>query len=284
MNLSFSWYVRALAVIVYAVLVAMVPASAALAHGGTGGDSSDYRISITGYLGNPSGMHLGIVELGNRVEVVRTEAAEVLVLGYEGEPYLRLDSDGVWENVNSPAHYLNADRFAATQPPSGVTAASEPSWIRISTGDSVRWHDHRTHWMSSIPPESVTAEPDVEQLVHADQVDMRIDGRTVAAMVEVTWMPKPEATLWLVATSVLATAVTLVLVLVVPARRFIPILAIAAAVGATLGQGSPSVSKPNRSPADRPTSTGPARNISSTIASATSRPCRSSALRSIALQ
>lgn len=237
MNLGRPLWRRALALFAVVVAVASADGSPALAHDGTGGAASDYRVTITGYSGDPSGIELRVVELGNRVELTRSGASEVIVLGYEGEPYLRLDAGGVWENVNSPAHYLNADRFAATRPPDGSEAQPIPSWIQMSTGDTARWHDHRAHWMSPIPPDSVAADPDVEQVVHTDRVDLVVDGRSVSAEMEITWLPKPERLIWLGAASATGAAVTAVLVLLAAARRLTPILAIDAALLATLGQG-----------------------------------------------
>src|SRR5258706_7240692 len=84
-----------------ALLAAMVlaPAEPALAHGGNGGRSSDYRIEVTGYEGDPRGITVHPVELGNRMELIRTSAKEVQILGYDGEPYLRPDPPGVFANT-----------------------------------------------------------------------------------------------------------------------------------------------------------------------------------------
>ena len=84
------------------------------------------------------------------MELVRTTAKEVQILGYEGEPYLRLDADGVFENSNSPAHYINLDRFARKPIPASASAKAAPNWVKLSDGNSIRWHDHRTHWMDTV--------------------------------------------------------------------------------------------------------------------------------------
>lgn len=70
-----------------AVLLAALmfaPAQPASAHGGNGGASSDYRIEVIGYDGDSSGIEVHPVELGNRMELVRTTAKEVQILGYDG--------------------------------------------------------------------------------------------------------------------------------------------------------------------------------------------------------
>lgn len=120
-----------------ALLAALVfaPAQPVVAHGGNGGAASDYRIEATGFEGDSSGIEVRPVELGDRMELVRTTAGEVQIVGYEGEPYLRLDADGVFENHNSPAHYTNLDRFARTPTPATASAAAEPRRQRQSDGD-----------------------------------------------------------------------------------------------------------------------------------------------------
>ena len=91
------------------------PAQPAFAHGGNGGASSDYRIEITGFDGDSTGIEVRPVELGNRMELIRTTATEVQILGYDGERYLRLDAGGVFENVNSPAHHIKIGRASCRE-------------------------------------------------------------------------------------------------------------------------------------------------------------------------
>jgi hypothetical protein len=224
-----------------AMLAAIVlgPAQPALAHGGNGGASSDYLIEVTGFEGDPTGIEVRPVELGNRMELVRTTAKDVEIVGYEGEPYIRLGEDGVFENFNSPSHYTNLDRFARTPTPETATPTAEPDWVKVSDGNSVRWHDHRTHWMDPTPREDVLADPGVERVIFpANRVDFVVDGRPVTAIVKVTWLPPPSRIAWLVATSVAACALLAALVLIPSLRRFTPTLAVIAGVCCLVGSGA----------------------------------------------
>ena len=215
------------------------PASVALAHNGTGGSSSDYRIDIEGWAGDHTGVELRVVELGNRLELRRTTAASVMILGYSGEPYLRLDASGVSENGNSPAHYLNLDRFAAIDPPATASAQARPSWTLLSSGTTVRWHDHRAHWMSTTPRADVAADPDVERVIFAaNRVDLVVDGRTVAALIRVTWLPPPKRLAWLGSAAVLGLVVAAGFVLVPATKRLPPAATLIGAVAALAGQGA----------------------------------------------
>lgn len=219
--------------------VVLAPAQPVFAHGGNGGRSSDYRIEVTGFDGDSAGISVHPVELGNRMELVRTTAKEVQILGYEGEPYLRLDSTGVFENTNSPAHYLNLDRFARTKIPATATAKAQPNWVKLSSGTSIRWHDHRTHWMDTVPPPVVRANPGVERVIFpANHVDLVVDGKPVVAIVKVTWLPPPPRLVWLVITSLAGCILLAAFVLVPSVRRFAPSCASVAAIASLVGSGS----------------------------------------------
>jgi hypothetical protein len=217
----------------------LAPAAGAYAHNGTGGASSDYRIRITGFDGDASGVHLQVIELGKRLQIQRGSAADVMILGYSGEPYLHLDADGVFENTNSPAYYLNLDRFASANPPASASATATPAWTMLSSGTSVKWHDHRAHWMSNTPRADVLADPDVERVIFpAQRIEMIIDGKSVAAVIEVTWLPTPDQYIWLAAAALLGLAVAAVFVLRPGTAKLLPFVAFAGAVASLLGQGT----------------------------------------------
>jgi hypothetical protein len=224
-----------------AMLAAIVlgPAQPAFAHGGNGGASSDYRIEVTGYEGNPTGIIVRPVELGNRMELVRTTAKDVEIVGYDGEPYIRLGEDGVFENHNSPSYYTNLDRFARTATPPTATDTATPDWVKLSDGNSVRWHDHRTHWMDPTPRADVRADPSVERVIFpANRVDLVVDGQKVTAIVKVTWLPPPSRIAWLVATTIAACALLAALVLIPSWRRFTPAFSVVAGVCCLIGSGT----------------------------------------------
>ena len=58
-----------------------------------------------------------ILQFGDELELVNETSTEVVVPGYSDEPYLRIGPDGVWRNANSPATYINLDRFARVDVP-----------------------------------------------------------------------------------------------------------------------------------------------------------------------
>ena len=78
---------------------------------------------------------------------------DLVVLGYEGEPYIWFQPDGtVVVNQRSPATYLNDDRYAAITLPPEADSAAEPHWESVASNGTWSWHDHRTHWMARSVP------------------------------------------------------------------------------------------------------------------------------------
>lgn len=129
----------------------------ASAHAG-GADASNYRSTVT----DPglAGLDWQIWGSDAAIRLTNRTAQVIEVIGYEDEPYLLfIPGNGVYENVRSPAVYLNADRFARVTPPVVADPEAEPTWRKVDTGISYQWHDHRIHWMAaSLPPTVSTAE------------------------------------------------------------------------------------------------------------------------------
>jgi hypothetical protein len=145
-----------------------------------------------------------------RLELVNESDDEVVVLGYQDEPYLRVAPDGVYENLNSPATYLNTSTSGDGSPPDGLITTAAPRWRQLSSGREVRWHDHRSHWMAPTPP-SVLADPGRQQLLEPRWViPITIDGQRVEAVGSISWVPGPNPMPHVIAAVLLAGVVTAV--------------------------------------------------------------------------
>jgi hypothetical protein len=123
------------------------------------------------------------------LELTAEPGTEVVVLGYWGEPYLRVNADGtVDENLRSPTRAENESRYGGSS--SGGSAASaggESQWAQVASDGSYAWHDHRAHWMSPQPP---TGERGTEVLTGV--VPLQVDGTDVRVSVAVFWEPAPS--------------------------------------------------------------------------------------------
>jgi len=136
---------------------------------------SDYRSEVTSVTPAVDGVKVEVAGGDAFLDVEAEPGVEVVILGYEGEPYLRIQADGtVEENQNSPATYLNTDRYARVDV-SGVDAAAEPEWKQLDDDGEIAWHDHRIHWMSPDRRPGVAEGDEVE----AWEVPMTVDGEQV---------------------------------------------------------------------------------------------------------
>jgi hypothetical protein len=138
------------------------------------------------------GLKVQVVELGDQLKVVNKTGKRVDLPGYSGEPYLRFLPDGtVQENQNSPAKYLNADRFGKTDVPASADENAEPVWKDVGKGGEYVFHDHRIHYMGTGTPPQVKDES-VRTPVFDWKVPMTVGGKPVAATGTLTWVPSPD--------------------------------------------------------------------------------------------
>jgi hypothetical protein len=119
-----------------------------------------------------------VTDLGEHLEITSV-LSEVLVLGYDGEPYLRIGPAGVWQNERSPAVFYNRGRTVTETLPAEYDAAADPEWRRAGGGRTFRWHDHRIHPMGDDRSFSWT-------------VELEIAGRAVAVRGEVVPLARPS--------------------------------------------------------------------------------------------
>nr|WP_091604351.1 hypothetical protein [Micromonospora mirobrigensis] len=183
-----------------AVLTATLALAApAAAHGGDAPAGTDYRTEVTGLTPAPPGLTVHAVEAGARLELVNHTGRDIVVIGYSGEPYLRVGPAGVYENRRSPATYLNQTLAGDTGLSPDADPAATPVWRRVDDGTAVRWHDQRARWLDDSPPPQATADPTREHRVRDWTVPL-LDGTTpVTVRGDLTWVPPPDPYPWWVA-------------------------------------------------------------------------------------
>jgi hypothetical protein len=177
------------------------------AHGVGGIRPTNYETVITALRPAVPGLVVRAVDLGDRLEVRNDTDHDAVVLGYDGEPFLRVGPRGAFENARSPATYLNRTRRGGTALPDRADPAARPVWRRIGDEPLARWHDHRAHWMGPGDPPTVRADPDHAHLVQRFRIVLEDEGRRLTARGSVRWIPPPSAAPWLVAAGAIAIAV-----------------------------------------------------------------------------
>jgi hypothetical protein len=163
------------------------------AHSGTTGN---YVSSVTSIVPPISGLTVTVIGRDDQVLLTNGTGKDVLVAGYQDEPYLRFLAEGVYANDRSPAYYLNNERFGAAQIPPTADPTAEPEWVKVAAGHSFAWHDHRIHWMSRSVPPSVQGNEGKRQVVFEWTVPLHIDG-PVLVHGRLEWVPSVDAATWL---------------------------------------------------------------------------------------
>jgi hypothetical protein len=132
-------------------------------------------------------------EGGDRYLVVRNDTGKtVAISGYDGEPYLRFLPNGdVLANANSPAKYLNGIRFGTPDKvtiPKSALIGEKPRWVKVGSGGSYKWFDHRIHWMEKQPP-PVVKDRSKQTKIFDWKVPATVGATTVTIAGTLTWVP-----------------------------------------------------------------------------------------------
>jgi hypothetical protein len=175
-------------------------AGPASAHTVGGGGPTNFTTHLGALTPATPGLSLKVIENGARLHLTNHTGRPVIVLGYESEPYLRVDADGkVYENLLSQATYLNLTRNAnGAAVPSFVptTATDETRWKRVSGNGQVRWHDHRIHFPSAIKPPLVAQDPGHRHVISDYTIETTVGGAKVVAHGQLVWQPGPSSVPW----------------------------------------------------------------------------------------
>lgn len=199
----------ALAALALAAAVVAIDAAPAAAHGAGGLDATNYETRVLSVSPRVDGVSVRAVDLGDRLELTNTTGTPIVVLGYQDEPYLRVGPRGVFENIRSPARYLNRERRSFGDVPSSADEAAEPVWRRTGAGPTVRWHDHRAHWMGSDDPPAVRNDRGATRAVQQFTIELIHGPDTIRVVGDVRWVPGPSPWPWVGVALAIAAAIVL---------------------------------------------------------------------------
>ncbi len=178
--------------------------------GADAAEPGDFSSEVTSVEPDPGGFTVETAGGDSFLALTVDEGTEVVVLGYEGEPYLRFSADGtVEQNLSSPATYINDDRYGANdlapERLQGVDVTTlEPDWEEVATDGSFAWHDHRTHEMR---PDSPV--PRGESYAWSAPVLLEVDGTPVEVNGEITFADDVSPLPWFALALLVAVAMVL---------------------------------------------------------------------------
>lgn len=165
----------------------LVPASA-VAHQG----NPNYRSTITSVQPAVPGVTLEILNYDDSLELTNRSKQTVVMEGYDGEPYIRIQPDGnVAINQNSAAAYINDERDGSGTIPPNVNRKAAPDWKTIDEAGRYVWHDHRIHYMGTGRPPAVK-DPAVRTKAFDWKVPFRIGSTPAAINGELFWVPEDQ--------------------------------------------------------------------------------------------
>jgi hypothetical protein len=201
---------------VAAAAVLLAGAPVALAHEG----SPNFLSQINDVSPAVTGVDVEVLNRDDRLLLHNTSGETVIVEGYSGEPYARIDGDGtVSVNTDSEAYYINEERDGNVDTPASADSKGEPQWKQVSQTGRFEWHDHRMHWMSEDDPDQVT-DKDVRTKVFDWEVPIDVDGRAGSITGTLFWTPTASSGVSLLPiVGVSAVLIALFVVIAIKRRR-----------------------------------------------------------------
>ena len=182
--------------VLLAVVSVVVAAEPAGAHGLGGISPTNYQSRLITVTPRVAGIEVEVVDLGNHLELTNHTGHDVVVIGYDDEPYLRVGPHAVFENLRSPATYLNRTTTVMGRAPARADPSAVPEWHRVSSSQTARWHDHRIHYMGTSEPPVVQRDSGARHVVGRWSVPIVTADGTISARGEIVWVPGPSPWPW----------------------------------------------------------------------------------------
>jgi LPXTG-motif cell wall-anchored protein len=178
---------------IFVLAVAVVAATAQFttqAHAHEG--NPDFRSELRGIEPSAPGLEVEVLNYDDSLQLRNESGKDVLVYGYDDEPYVRILGDGtVQVNKRSPAHFLNDDRFAQVEVPPEADASAPPEWETVDETGQYSWHDHRIHYMGQGTPNQVKDEGRRTE-VFAYEVPIEFGGRPAVITGDLVWVGRDD--------------------------------------------------------------------------------------------
>lgn len=133
--------------------------SAANAHGVGGIEASKTRSRVVAITPNTDLFNVRAVENGERFKITRSSNKDVVILGVDNEPYILINDKGSFVNQKSATRLINdsssqSSTNSHTKEDFEKTSADPnqiPDWKKVGNSQTYIGHDHRTHYMGSVP-------------------------------------------------------------------------------------------------------------------------------------
>ena len=129
------------------IVAAVALPSTAAAHGPVDPAASSYVARLGSV---PAGIEAKVIDGDQRLWLRVSPGRTVVVIDYQGAPYLRFSPRGVAVNTASAMYYLN--QVPAETPPATTGPRVAPHWSAVSGAHTYGWHDGRLHALAATAP------------------------------------------------------------------------------------------------------------------------------------
>jgi hypothetical protein len=168
----------------------------ASAHGAGGIVATNFETRLGGITPSLPGVRVSVIEAGTRLEL-RNDGPEVVVLGYDHEPYLRVGPDGTFENRLSPTVEVNRPANPDPAAPGHGDPTAPPQWRKLSDGAVARWNQRRIQWTAPRNPPEVERQPGARHVVIPRwEIELVRGSERAVVFGSLTWVPGPSPAPW----------------------------------------------------------------------------------------
>lgn len=162
----------------------------------TGTEARHYRSTVSGIEPAVPGLNVS-VQAGGALMLTNTTGKTVTVLGYAGEPYLRISAHGVDENLNSFSSGVNGEAGDVRGLPAPGPERAEPTaprWQHRDYSPTVVWRDYRIRGPVGGRPAVVRADPHHAHRVSTWNLRLSVGDEPVTVTGTVDWTGVPRFT------------------------------------------------------------------------------------------
>jgi hypothetical protein len=168
----------------------------AAAHGAGGIVATNFETTVGGVAPALAGVRVRAIEAGTRLEL-RNAGAEVVVLGDQHEPYLRVGPGGSFENRRSPTAARNRQQTPGSPAVGEGDPSAPPDWRKLSDAALVRWNPRSIHWTDPRNPPEVVSSPGLRHVVLPRwEIELVRGSQRAVVFGQLTWVPGPSPAPW----------------------------------------------------------------------------------------
>jgi hypothetical protein len=179
--------------LVLVLAVSLAAAAPAAAHFKSGPLSTDFEARVGSFHTDASGLGARVLDGDQRLELRVAPPRVVVVVGLEGEPFLRFSPAGVEANLASPT--ATSARVIKT---TDAVSSSRVVWRRVSRGHVLAWHEGR------LRPMPIVHDPSTRpREVASWSIPLFVDGRRTNLVGTEWYAAGPSVWPWLVAGALL---------------------------------------------------------------------------------